>query len=157
MSRDAQDLVMWLAFLFWTNTSTPLDLVTQNIIVLWIMWSSYSFRFLEQSVIISSLIPVRKVPYPNCYLKQHIVHPVLQMWMHSNFDWYNMKKFYGGQNQPDASECLMMLIELINKGSVPYRGSNHDNSTGVSLSEFFSFMLEEYIFCMWTEIPLIWV
>ena len=25
-------------------------------------------------------------------------------------------KFYGGQNQEDALECLMMLIELINKG-----------------------------------------
>ena len=29
----------------------------------------------------------------------------------------------------------MMLIELINKGSVPCRGSNDNNSTGVSLSE----------------------
>ena len=40
----------------------------------------------------------------------------------------------------------MMLIELINKGSVPYCGSNGNNSTGVSLSEIlFSFMLEKYI------------
>ena len=38
-------------------------------------------------IIITSLIPERKVPYPNFYLKQHIVHPVLQMWLHSNFDW----------------------------------------------------------------------
>ena len=51
-------------------------------------------------------------------------------------------KFYGGEKQEDASECLMMLIELINKGSVPYCGSNVDNSTGVSLSEIlFSFIL----------------
>ena len=56
-------------------------------IVIWILWSSYSFRFLEQSLF---PIPVRKVPYPNFYLKQHRVHPVLQMWMHSNCDWYNM-------------------------------------------------------------------
>ena len=57
-------------------------------------------------------------------------------------------KFYGGQNQQDGSECLMMLIELINKGSVPYCGSNYNNSTGVSLSEIsFSFMLEKYIVC----------
>ena len=56
-------------------------------------------------------------------------------------------KFYGGEKQEDASECLMMLIELINKGSIPYCGSN-DNSTGVSLSEIlFSFLLEKYIFC----------
>ena len=56
-------------------------------------------------------------------------------------------KFYSGEQQEDASECLMMLIELINKGSVPYCGSN-DNLTGVSLSEIlFSFMLEKYIVC----------
>ena len=29
-------------------------------------------------------------------------------------------KFYGGQNQEDSSGCLMMLIKLISKGSVPY-------------------------------------
>ena len=43
-------------------------------------------------------------------------------------------------------QCLMMLIELFNKGSVPYCGSNDYISTGVSLSEIlFSFMLEKYI------------
>ena len=31
-----------------------------------------------------------EVSYPNFYLKQHIVYPVLQIWMHSNFNWYNM-------------------------------------------------------------------
>ena len=42
----------------------------------------------------------------------------------------------------------MMLIELINKGSVPYCASNDNNSTEVSLSEIlFSFMLEKYIVC----------
>ena len=57
-------------------------------------------------------------------------------------------KFYGGEKQEDASECLTMLIELINKDSVPYYGSNHNYSTGVSLSEIlFSFMLEKYIAC----------
>ena len=57
-------------------------------------------------------------------------------------------KFYGCEKQEDASECLMMLIELINKGSVPNCGSNDNNSTGVSLSEIlFSFMLEKYIAC----------
>ena len=56
-------------------------------------------------------------------------------------------KFYSGEQQ-DASECLMMLIEIINKGSVPYCGSNDNNSIGVSLSEIlFSFMLEKYIVC----------
>ena len=54
--------------------------------------------------------------------------------------------FYGGQIQQDSSECLMTLIEVINKGSVTNRGSkiDYDNSTGVSLSEIlFLFMLEE--------------
>ena len=46
----------------------------------------------------------------------------------------------------DTSECLMMLIELINKGSVAYCDSNDNNSTWVSLSEIlFLFMLEKYI------------
>ena len=58
------------------------------------------------------------------------------------------EKFHSSEQQEDASECLMMLIELINKGSVPYCGSNDNNSTGVSLSEIlFSFMLEKYIVC----------
>ena len=57
-------------------------------------------------------------------------------------------KFYGGEQQEDASECLMMIIELINKGTEPYCGSNDNNSTGVSLSEIlFSFMLDKYIVC----------
>ena len=41
-------------------------------------------------------------------------------------------KFYGGQNQEDPLKCLTMLIELINKGSVPYCGTNDNNSTGIS-------------------------
>ena len=56
--------------------------------------------------------------------------------------------FYSGKQREDASECLMMLIELINIGSVPCCGSNDNNSTGVSLSEtLFSFTLEKYIVC----------
>ena len=50
--------------------------------------------------------------------------------------------------QEDAWQCLTMLMELINKGSVPYCGSNDNKATGVSLSEIlFSFMLEKYIVC----------
>ena len=36
-------------------------------------------------------------------------------------------KFYSGEQQEDASECLMMLIKLINKGSIPYCGSKDNN------------------------------
>ena len=57
-------------------------------------------------------------------------------------------KFYSGEQHENALECLMMLIGLISKGSVPYCGSNDNNLTGVSLSEIlFSFMLEKYIVC----------
>ena len=57
-------------------------------------------------------------------------------------------KFYSGKQQEDASECLMMLIEPIDKGSEPYCGSAGNYSTGVSLSEIlFSFMLEKYFVC----------
>ena len=50
--------------------------------------------------------------------------------------------------QQDNSECLMMPVEVINKGSVPYCGSNDNNSIWVSLSDIlFSFMFERYIVC----------
>ena len=61
---------------------------------------------------------------------------------------WHYNQFYDGKNQQDSSECLLMLIEIINKGSVPYYGSHVSNSTGVSLSDIlFSFMLEKYIVC----------
>ena len=57
--------------------------------------------------------------------------------------WY----FYNGKTQQDSKECLMMLIETINKGWVPYCGANND-STGISLSDIlFPFMLEKYVVC----------
>ena len=53
-----------------------------------------------------------------------------------------------GQQQQDGLESLLMLMEVINKGSVPYCGSNNNNSTGVYLSDIlFSFMLEKYTVC----------
>ena len=42
--------------------------------------------------------------------------------------------FYNGGIQRDGLECLMMLIEVINKGSVPYCGSNGYNSTGLYIT-----------------------
>ena len=64
------------------------------------------------------------------------------------FQLVQYNQFYDGKNQQDSSECLLMLIEIINKGSVPYYGSHDSNSTGVSLSDIlFSFMLEKYIVC----------
>ena len=67
---------------------------------------------------------------------------------HEVFKLVQYNQFYDGKNQQDSSECLLMLIEIINKGSVPYYGSHVSNSTGVSLSDIlFSFMLEKYIVC----------
>ena len=37
--------------------------------------------------------------------------------------------FYNGLIQQDCSECLMVLIDVIHKGSMPYPGSNN-NFTG---------------------------
>ena len=121
-------------------------LVSQNIIVIWILWSKYSLRFLEQSVMISSLIPegsLSKVLFETaCSASSSTGVDALK------FRLVQYDSFYGGQSQQDSSECLMMLIEVINKDSVPYCGSNDNNSTWVSLSEIvFSFMLEKYIVC----------
>ena len=134
-------LALWLPLLFWTNTSTPSELLTPKNhcymnSVIQLLFSilgaiSHNFQFnssTEGSVskflfeIAHSASSSTDVDAPNLRLVQY-------------------DKFYGGEKQEDASECLMVLIELINKGSVPYCGSNDNNSTGVSLSEIlFSFM-----------------
>ena len=67
--------------------------------------------------------------------------------------------FYNGQIQQDSTECLLMLIDIINKGSLPDLSST-TYPTGDSLSDIlFSFMSEKIycLRCMWTEVPLIWV
>ena len=55
--------------------------------------------------------------------------------------------FYNGQNQQDCTECLLMLINIIDKGSMP-NSSSTTSSMGASLSDLlFSFVLEKYIVC----------
>ena len=55
--------------------------------------------------------------------------------------------FYNGQNQQDSTECLLMLIDIIHKGSTP-GSSSTTYPTGASLSDIlFSFVLENYIVC----------
>ena len=55
--------------------------------------------------------------------------------------------FYNGQNQEDSTECLLMLINVIHKGSTP-DSSSTTFPTGASLSDIlFSFVLEKYIVC----------
>ena len=54
--------------------------------------------------------------------------------------------FYIGQNQEDSTECLLMLINIIHKGSMP--DSCSTSPMGASLSDIlFSFVLEKYIVC----------
>ena len=55
--------------------------------------------------------------------------------------------FYNGQIQEDSTECLLMLINIIDKGSMP-DSSSTTSPTGASLSDIlFSFVLEKYIVC----------
>ena len=55
--------------------------------------------------------------------------------------------FNNGQNQHDSTECLLMLINIIHKGSMP-DSSSTTYPMGASLSDIlFSFVLEEYIVC----------
>ena len=140
-------LAIWLPLLFQTKICTPSELLTPKIIVIWILWSSCSFRFLTIS---------QNYQF-NSSTKGSISKFLFEIACRASrstdvdafkFRLVQYEKFYNGEQQEDASECLMMLIELINKGSVPYCGSNDNNSTGVSLSEIlFSFMLEKYIVC----------
>ena len=67
---------------------------------------------------------------------------VLKFWL-TQYD-----TFHDGQHQQYGLEYLLMLIKVINKGSVPYCGSNDNNSTVFYLSDIlFSFMLEKYTVC----------
>ena len=55
--------------------------------------------------------------------------------------------FYNGQNQQDSTECLLMLINVIHKGSMP-DSSFTIYPMGASLSDIlFSFVLEKCIVC----------
>ena len=53
---------------------------------------------------------------------------------------------YNGQNQENGTECLLMLINIIHKGSMS-DSSSTISPRGASLSDIFSFILEKYIVC----------
>ena len=63
--------------------------------------------------------------------------------------------FYNGQNQEDSTEYLLMLINIIHKGSMP-DSSSTTSPTGASSSDsLFSFVLEKYIVCdVCGQVPL---
>ena len=54
--------------------------------------------------------------------------------------------FYNGQNQQDNTECLLMFINIINKGSMP-DSCLTTYPTGALSDILFSFVLEKYIVC----------
>ena len=55
--------------------------------------------------------------------------------------------FYNAQNQQDSTECLLVLLDIIHKGSLSYSNST-TSPMGASLSDIlFSFVLEK-IYCL---------
>ena len=55
--------------------------------------------------------------------------------------------FYNGQNQQDSTECLLMLINIIHKGSL-YDSNSTNYPMRAFLSDILSsFVLEKYIVC----------
>ena len=52
--------------------------------------------------------------------------------------------FYNGQNQEDSTECLLMLILIIDKGSMP--DSSSTSPTGASLSDILFLFVWKDIF-----------
>ena len=67
------------------------------------------------------------------------------MWMRLICNLYIMMHSIQNQNPKDSTECLLMLIDIINKGSMP-DSSSTTYPMGASLSDMlFSFVLEKYI------------
>ena len=53
--------------------------------------------------------------------------------------------FYDGQNQQDSTECLLMLLNIIHKGSLPDSNSTAYPMGACLFDIMFSFVLEKYI------------
>ena len=64
----------------------------------------------------------------------------------SGITWH-LYRYHNGQIQQDISECLLMLIDIINKGSMP-DSSSTTYPVGASISYIlFSFVLDKHIVC----------
>ena len=55
--------------------------------------------------------------------------------------------FYNGQNQQDSTECLLMLMNIIHKGSLPDSSSTTYPMGLLCLTSCFHLFLEKYIVC----------
>ena len=93
---------IWLPLLFWTNISTPSELMTPKITVIWILWSSCSFRFFRTISHNSQFDSSTEGSISN--FRFEIAHSAF------GFRLIQYDQFYGGEKQEDPSECLMMLI-----------------------------------------------
>ena len=115
--------------------------------------SSASLAFVWGPVNSPHKCPVtRKMfPFVDVILNSHCYGESAQgseIMVHVNMWLVKYDAFYNFQIQKDGAECHMMLVELINKGSVTHYGSNDNNSTGVSLFDIlFSFMLQKCAVC----------
>ena len=130
--KTLRHLAIWLPLLFWTNISTRSELLTPKIIVIWIMWSSYSFRFNKSKFNSRTEGSISKFLFEIARSESSSTDvDALKFWL------VQYDKFYRGEQQEDASECFMMLTELIDKGSVPYCASNDNNSGFLYLKSYF--------------------
>ena len=127
------------------NTNTPLAWITLNSNVFWILSFNSSFQFFGIIVSPLPLILVWMVPLLKCLF--HTVHNARNSKYVDalKFQLVRHDTFYNGQNQQDSNECLLMLINIIYKGSMP-DSSSTTYPMGAPLSDIlFSFVLEKYI------------
>ena len=89
-----------------THRSTHLELVTENIRATWIPWSNYSFKFLEQSVKISSLNSNTECSYSRCLFKTAYNASNSTDVDALQFQRVQYDTFYNGQIQQDSSKCV---------------------------------------------------
>ena len=127
---------------FITNKRThPFGISNQNISAIWIPRSSYNshnFRFYFQYTDDS----ISKCLFETAHSASNSTEVDTLKFRFVQYD-----TFYNGQIQQDSTECFMVLIEIIDKGSIPYFGSNN-NSTGGSLFDILvTFKLEKYNAC----------
>ena len=142
VSRDAEASCHLVAPFILNKYIHPFEIINPK--NHWILWSNYSFQFSQNFQFNSSTEgSISKFIFEiACSASSSTDVEALK------FQLVHYDKFNSGEQQEDASECLMMLIKLINNGSLPYCCSNDNNSTGVSLSEIlFSFIVEKYIIC----------
>ena len=110
---------------------------------------SQSFQFFGIIATPLPLILVRGVPFECIFHTAHNARHSKDMDA-LRFHVVRHDTFYNGQNQQDSTECLLMLINIIHKGSLPDSNSP-TYPMGASLSSLsdilFSFVLEKYIVC----------